>query len=85
MTVANSEISYNQSALANGGYPLGTVASFTCFDGFNLFGFESGTCRATGRFSHTPACGNEMNTLVFFLNGAELSLNSLNSEKLINH
>ena len=63
VTVANSEISYNKLALENGGYPLGTVASFTCFDGFNLYGFESGTCLATGRFSQTPACGNEMDTL----------------------
>ena len=70
LNLASGQISYNTTALANGGYPVGTVVSFTCFDTFNKFGVEASTCLVTGLWNdQPPLCapsGNEMNTLFQF-------------------
>ena len=46
---------------------MDTVASFTCNDAYNLFGFETNTCQTDGTWNQsTPLCadiGNEMSTL----------------------
>ena len=50
---------------------MDTVASFTCNDTYNLFGFEASACQADGTwYQSTPLCadiGNEMRKLVLEL------------------
>ena len=70
LNLASGQIFYNTSALANGGYPVNTVVSFTCINTYNLIGSETRSCLADGTCSQaTPVCapaiGNEMNNFNF--------------------
>ena len=61
MNLNNGQINYNGSPLANQGYPVKTVASFTCNDGYFLMGSDSTTCQTSGNWNHnTPSCGKLM-------------------------
>ena len=66
----SGQIDYNTSALANGGHPVGTTASFTCFSTFNLVGPEATTCSADGNWDQrSPVCasiGNRINLLLLY-------------------
>ena len=50
---------------------MDTVASFTCFDTFNLFGPEARTCLANGTWNQKNSLcapsGNKIRTLFQFL------------------
>ena len=54
--LSNGGVSYNKQQV-NGGYPVGTKASFGCDNGYNLAGSSSRTCQASGNWNHaTPTC-----------------------------
>ena len=49
LSLKDGDISYSQSPI-DGGYPVDTMASFTCIDGYSLFGSESTTCLISGKW-----------------------------------
>ena len=54
---ANGEINYNKAPVADGGYPLDTVASFSCDYGYSRSGSSSRTCETSGNWNHqNPTC-----------------------------
>ena len=55
--LSNGGISYNKSPLNNGGYPIGTVASFSCNYGYSQTQSNSRTCQTSGMWNQqTPTC-----------------------------
>ena len=50
LSLVNGQIDYSESALTTGEYPVDTVATFTCADGFRLSGFESSICQMSGQW-----------------------------------
>ena len=64
VSLANGEVNYNQSPVSNGIYPLNTIASFTCNNGYYLVGSKSSTCHAPNSWNNDiPTCskGNKRN------------------------
>ena len=53
---ANGNINFNDSTLENGAYPVGTMASLTCNEGYFLIGPESTICKASGAWSEYGSC-----------------------------
>ena len=51
LSLVNGQIDYSESALTNGEYPVGTVANFTCADGFSLSGSASSVCQMSGQWT----------------------------------
>ena len=53
----NGQITYSLPSVTNGEYPVDTVASFTCNDGYYRLGSGSRTCQTTGSWDQTtPTC-----------------------------
>ena len=57
LNLANGNIIFTDSTLENGGYPVGTDASFTCNEGYFLIGSESTTCKTSGAWTEYGSCG----------------------------
>ena len=62
-SLQNGEITYNESMLTNGEYPVDTLASFMCNRGYDLSESGSSICQTSGDWDETPTCnqGNEIN------------------------
>ena len=72
--ITNGMISYSTGALANGNYPSGTKATYTCTRG-DLFDIESTRlCQPHGIWSDTdPTCaGQELRLFVWMMKLVEL-------------
>ena len=79
-SVANGQVHYSQSPLASGGYPVGTVGTWTCNYGFYKFYSFSTTCGSSGTWSHqdqfrSPYCARCNK----FLNNISLKKKSFSS------
>ena len=62
MELENGQTTYNDSMVQNNGYPLNTVASFTCNPGYNLNGSDSSTCQDSLNWDQQiPACDQGKN------------------------
>ena len=64
----NGDVSYSTSAI-DGRYRFGTIASFTCSDGYIRNGLESSICRfSTSEWTdELPTCiGNNLNIVLCF-------------------
>ena len=58
-SLGNGRINYTHSTLENGAFPVGTIASFTCNEGYFLIGSEAASCQTSGTWNaNTPSCGN---------------------------
>ena len=56
LILQNGEVNYDLSQVFEG-YPVETVASFACNDGFMLSGSNTTTCQTSGVWSlETPVC-----------------------------
>ena len=83
LSIENGKVSYNENSV-DGGYPMDTVASFSCNSGYHRVGAGSSTCQSPGRWNNAiPRCNinrNEMNTLlcIFHLYVTYLNAYSLN-------
>ena len=67
-SLQNGELHYDSSQVFEG-YPVETVASFTCHDGFILSGSNSTTCQTSGDWNlETPVCNqsNENGTIYLY-------------------
>ena len=51
----NGQINYNGSQVAEG-YPLSTMANFTCSNGYSLSGPNSSTCQISRSWTQLPTC-----------------------------
>ena len=66
----NGEVTYDKKQVFNskGRYPIGTVATYTCADGYSLSGSDSNTCEDSGNWETTlPTCnqpGNKINLVL---------------------
>ena len=60
-------VDYDESRIfVSSKYPVDTMATFSCDEGFSLSGSSSSICQDSGNWSQeTPICGNELN--VFYL------------------
>ena len=57
LSLTNGQVNYNELPLTSGGYPVGTVASFSCDHGFYLSSIISTTCDVSGTWSQNhPRC-----------------------------
>ena len=65
LILSDGGISYNKSPLNNGGYPVGTVAEFSCNFGYSQSQSNSRTCQLSGMWNQqTPICNQSK--LVYF-------------------
>ena len=63
----NGELNYNTSLL-NGGYPVSTMASFSCNQYFNREEPSSVTCQNSGNWSEdSPTCNASNKNMKFYL------------------
>ena len=56
MILENGDVSYDQSPVTPGFYPVGTQVSFTCRSGYKLDGSSSSTCMKNGIWNNKPKC-----------------------------
>ena len=64
LNLENGVVNYNLAAVA-GGYPVYTVASFTCNDGYTRSGASSSTCKTSEQWNmNKPTC-KKSNYLTF--------------------
>ena len=54
LSFPNGHISYSESALLSGRYPLDTVASFTCNYGYSISGLQLQTCQPNEAWDNQP-------------------------------
>ena len=76
LSVANGQFEYNELPLSSGGYPVGTVADWTCNYGYYKFNLYTTTCHSSGSWTHqinnlnSPYCArcikNFKNISLFF-------------------
>ena len=53
----NGDVTYNETRLANGEYPVDTLATFMCDRAYENNGADSSTCQTTGDWDEqTPTC-----------------------------
>ena len=53
----DGEITYNDSQVTTGEYPVDTVATFICSYGYSMSGSQSSKCTTTGSWNEeTPTC-----------------------------
>ena len=65
-SLENGQISYNTLPLENRGYTVGTLASFTCMNTYNLFGSEASICQENGTWNQAiPLCADSGNEILF--------------------
>ena len=67
--LVHGQASYNTSRIPYLGsrYYPGTMASFTCDDGYSLSGSESSICQASGDWDPIPTCGNDILFIFLFI------------------
>ena len=57
LNLENGDISYTESPITNGGYPVDTVASFICNNGYSKSGPQWQTCQSNKTWDQqTPTC-----------------------------
>ena len=62
----NGRVNYNQTIPSASVYYVGTMASFTCNDGYSVSASESSICQSSGNWSQQAlTCGNEINMYCF--------------------
>ena len=69
LSYPNGHISYSESALLSGRFPLDTVASFTCNYGYSISGLQLQTCQPNEASDNpAPTCtqSKEFNRLLLF-------------------
>ena len=54
LNLENGNVSYNESVIPNKGYPVGTMASFTCNSGYCPSGLELSICQNFGHWCWGP-------------------------------
>ena len=63
LSLAHGNIQYTESLLENGGYPAGTMASFTCEENYFLVGSDSNVCKPVGTWNgFSASCGIYLST-----------------------
>ena len=65
----NGQVSYSESPMTGGRYPVNTMATFMCNHGYILDGSQTRTCQPSLEWSQqTPICnrGNEENVLIIY-------------------
>ena len=66
----NGRVTYTESPMPDGRYPVATMATFTCNHGYILDGSHSRTCQPSLEWSQqTPICnqGSEENNLTIYI------------------
>ena len=64
LSLANGRVTYNHSTGFRVLFLEGTMATFTCNDGYALSGAESSICQPSETWSEpNPSCGNNINIL----------------------
>ena len=58
LSLSHGSVTYNQSSVANGKYPVHTKASFSCKYGYKHSGDETRRCQTSGSWTlkNTPRC-----------------------------
>ena len=54
--MTNGHVWYNRPGI-NHGYPVNTLATFSCNIGYEVVGSDSLTCQSSGEWSKLPKCG----------------------------
>ena len=84
LSLGNGAVTYNLAAVA-GGYPVYTVASFTCNSGYSRSGASSSTCQTSGQWSmNKPICNQSKSQLHIFDYNFPLK-NEINSNIKLTH
>ena len=52
LSFENCQVIYSEMPLTSGGYPIGTVAFYSCIYGFYPWPINSTTCHISGAWSH---------------------------------
>ena len=59
-SLSNGHVSFDRDSVDNGQYPVNTISTFRCKDGYSVFGHNSSTCEISGRWSQPiPHCGGK--------------------------
>ena len=58
MSISNGRVMYDRARVSvNGGWPVDTVASFSCNSGYSRSGSSSRTCQTSGNWNQqNPTC-----------------------------
>ena len=58
LSLSHGSVSYNQSSVGNGKYPVHTKATFSCNYGYRHSGDKTRRCKLSGSWSlkHSPTC-----------------------------
>ena len=61
LSLTNGQVTYDESAVTSGEYPVGTVATFRCDHGYSSSGSTLSTCEtSTSWDQETPTCNQSI-------------------------